>query len=169
MGDDVVGQWDGWDQCISWFESGDLGTATSHVATNMTMSEFAYQKYALEAPGWITLQLERRSMLYIHYMAGGPEQIYPTTRVTVTTDSGSRTVDVVPVVETNVMGKSAVHIALTLPIGMVEAGATQLEFIPLEEGQHPFRIVGTIASSDEDMGSSPELIANSVDEHQRSS
>ena len=167
--DDVVGHWIGWDQCTSWFESGDLDSANSHISSNMTMREFANQKYALEAPGWITLQLERRSMLHINYMAGGPEQIYPTTRVVLKTGSGSHTVDVVPVVETNVMGKSAVHVVLTLPIGMVDAGVSQLEFIPLEEGQNPFRIVGTIASSDDDMGSNTQLIAYSADEHQRSS
>ena len=169
MRDDAVGEWDDWDQCVSWFESGQLDTATSHVASNMTIVEFSKDKFAMEAPGMMTLRLERRSMLYISYMAGGPEQIYPKTRVAVKAGSDSFSVDVLPVVETNVQGKNAVHIVLTLPIGMVEAGTIELEMIPLEEGQNPFRVVGTIASTGDDIESIPPFADTSFNEPQTES
>jgi hypothetical protein len=148
---DTVRQWESWDQCDSWYTTGQTRINTT---TNMAMVEFSKHKFALEGPGFMDLLVDRPSMLYINYMAGGPEQIYPNTAVRVEEQSNSRfkmNVIVVPIVDTNVQGKSAVHVVQTATIGRVEAGAIRIELLPLEEQQNPFRMVGVVLIKDEEV------------------
>lgn len=140
--DNTVEAWDSWDKCESWFATGN-----TTLSTDMKMIEFSPDKFALEAPGWIELKVERGVTLSINYMAGGPEQIYPKTMIRL---GEKQALEAIPVVKTHASGKQNVHVVQTLKVGKVEAGTIKLQMFPMEEKENPFRIVGIVMTTEEE-------------------
>jgi len=149
---DRVNLWESTDQCISWFQSGEL---EDNVVSNMPMKDFADksgQKYSLEAtnPKINFIEVENNSNqtqhMYLSHMSTGPKDYYGGGVVEIReqniTAAPSLTVNV-STLET--WSSFPIHVMVHYYIGVIPKGKFYIMVQGnLTEGNRPFRTTGLI-------------------------
>jgi len=149
---DNINPWESMDQCISWFQSGEL---EDNIVSNMPMKDFADksgQKYSLEAsnPSINFIEVENNNNqtqhLYLSHMSTGPKDYYGGGVVEIRekniANNSSLTVDV-STLET--WSSFPIHVMVHYYIGEIPKGKFYIMVRGnLTEGNRPFRTTGLI-------------------------
>ena len=171
---DVVGNWDSYDYCHSWYQSGR--TKLEHSPMNMFSwgsnqeAGLVHGKYALELArnesNWIKIVNPTHGHLYlfIYYMATSPRKFYPVVNLTITSDrfllfyedgdeeqTTEHQVQIIPLatVHSSAMAREF-HLIKGTNVGPLSPGEHYVRFEPIEEAERPFRITGIALSENGD-------------------
>ena len=154
---DAVMPWSLQDHCESWYES---GATTLFHSDSVVMNEFSpdAHKWALEMRDpvssivYIDNPLPHPAQLHVRYLKTTPPPgIYPTTRVTVSSETSKSDTETV-LEPTGTNQHTHVHVNRVASLGVVPPGRTTLTFEAIEENKpRPFRITGVVLSALDEM------------------